>query len=72
MQQEVAVVPEYLICDPGFRFLEGPVPNLWYPFGFLAPEESLHRTVIPAVATPTHAPLHLVTHILCLNARLVY
>ena len=60
MRPELTVVPDRILRDALFRFLEECIADLRDPFRLQASEESLHGTVVPTVAASAHALHHLI------------
>src|SRR3569832_2001028 len=60
MRPELTVIPDHILRDALFRFVERCVTELGDPFRFQASEEARHWTVVPTVAAPTHALHHLI------------
>src|SRR3569832_584604 len=60
MRPELTVIPDHILRDALFRFVERCVTGLGDPFRFQSSEEALHWTVVPTVAAPTHALHHLI------------
>src|SRR3569833_1706601 len=60
MRTELTVLPDHILRDALFRFVERCVTDFGDSFRFQASEEALHWTVVPTVAAPTHALHHLI------------
>jgi len=60
MRSNSIVVVRQISHHVRLRFIDVTVALLRDPLGFQASKESLHRRIIPAVATPTHALFDLV------------
>src|SRR3569833_3259079 len=60
MRPVLTVIPDHILRDALFRFVERCVTDLGDLFCFQASEEALHWTVVPTVAAPTHALHHLI------------
>lgn len=58
MRAQPVVVIHQVVADIPLGFPQAHVPRGRKPFRLEAPEQPLHRRVIPAVATPTHALGH--------------
>lgn len=54
MRPDFAVIPDDIIRYCMGCFTEADVAGHRHPLIFQTSEEALHRTVIPAVTTPTH------------------
>src|SRR3569833_4735984 len=66
MRPELTVIPDHILRDALFRFVERCVTDLGVSFRFQASEEALHWTVVPTVAAPTHALFFLFLFLLLL------
>src|SRR3569832_2495160 len=64
MRPELTVIPDHILRDALFRFVERCVTDLGDPFRIQASEEALNWTDVPTVAAPTHALQHLIPPLL--------
>jgi len=49
------------VCsDINHSLSETEVGIIWHPFRFITPEKELHWSIVPTIATPTHALCDLV------------